>query len=77
MAAGAAPLWHVSTITISVRQMFERRLGIYPITHDAASGTLVADEPRPHPQSHFCVVLALRLTSIQLYVFMCFGKLWF
>ena len=51
MAGGAAPLWHVSTITISVRQMFERRLGIYPITHDAASGTLVADEPRPHPQS--------------------------
>ena len=51
MAGGAAPLWHVSTITISVRQMFERRLGIYPITHDAASGTLVPDEPRPYPQS--------------------------
>ena len=51
VAGGAAPLWHVSTITISVRQMFERRLGIYPITHDAASGTLVADEPRPYPQS--------------------------
>jgi len=69
---GGGHLWHVSTITISVRHMcssraspnpnpnpspnpnlspspnqvrhmFERRLGIFPLTHDAASGTLVAD----------------------------------
>ena len=34
--------WHISTMTISVRHMFERRLGLFP-TYFTSSGQLVTD----------------------------------
>ena len=52
----AGMLWHIGTITISMRHMFERRLGIYPVLHDAATGMLITetylgDYPQPLPAS--------------------------
>ncbi len=34
--------WHVATMTISVKHMFERRLGLFPVTFDG-DGTMHAD----------------------------------
>jgi len=34
--------WHVATMTISVKHMFERRLGLFPVTFDS-DGTMHAD----------------------------------
>jgi hypothetical protein len=35
--------WHIATSVISVRAMFERRVGIYPVVHDVGAGMLFAD----------------------------------
>ena len=52
--AAGTNLWHVGTVTISVRFSFERRLGIYPTHHDAtiqqlSVETYLGDYPQPLP----------------------------
>jgi hypothetical protein len=54
--AASINLWHIGTVTVSVRFMFERRLGLYPTHHDTALmqlsvDTYLGDYPQPLPSN--------------------------
>ncbi len=41
--------WHISTMTISVKDIFERRLGLFPVTFDAAGNMITHTEFGDYP----------------------------